>query len=80
VTDRYAAHLLRALAAGERIGIDVPIDGHEANRATCERILTETKAGFVIAVERCGQTADGRYLNMRGADISRAYGKARCSL
>ncbi len=70
VTDHYAAHLLRARAGESTPVIEVPIEDHKASRAACQRILRETGAGLVIAIERCGRTRDGRYLNMRGEDIS----------
>jgi len=70
VTDGYAAHLLRALVGEATPVIEVAIQDHEASRAACLRVLHETSAGLVIAVERCGQTRDGSYLNMGGEDIS----------
>jgi len=70
VTDRYAGHLLRALAGESAPVLEVQIDDHEMSQAACRRVLEETKAGFVIAIERCGQTRDGRYLNMHSGDIS----------
>jgi hypothetical protein len=70
VTDRYAAPLMNALAHPAALVIEVPIIDQEASKALCRRIIDESHVGLAVAIERCGQTSDGRYLNMHGVDIS----------
>jgi hypothetical protein len=50
--------------------IEFPITGAAESRAIAERIIAEWQPTAVIAVERCGRTASGRYLNMGEGDIT----------
>jgi hypothetical protein len=50
--------------------IEFPITGAEESRARAEQIVAEWQPTAVVAIERCGRTAAGRYLNMREGDIT----------
>ncbi len=70
VTDRYTAPLLRTFASpGQRV-VDFPITNEIESEAFASHLLQETHPCLLIAVERCGLTRQGIYLNCRGADIS----------
>lgn len=50
--------------------IEFPITGAAESRAIAARIIAEWQPAAVVAIERCGRTAAGRYLNMREGDIT----------
>lgn len=70
VTDRYTAPFLEATKHPGAQVCSVEIADHEASALACQRILDEFRPGLLVAIERCGATQDGRYLNMLGNDIS----------
>ncbi|HEY83326.1 MAG TPA: DUF4392 domain-containing protein [Dehalococcoidia bacterium] len=72
VTDRYAAPLLTldGWHRGRERLIEFPIAGHEQSQHFAHNLLAEIKPALIIAIERCGFTAERRYLNMKGKDIS----------
>jgi D-glutamate cyclase-like protein len=47
-----------------------PLLDAAASDAYAADLVARRQPSLVVAVERCGRTADGRYLNMRGADIT----------
>ena len=74
VTDRYGAFLFKDLAGAEDV-VEFPITDAEASERFAQDLLARLRPSVVISIERCGPTADGRYLNMRGADISQYTAK-----
>jgi hypothetical protein len=70
VTDRYTAPLLRAMTADGDAVIDFPIMDAPRSEAFALDLLKKYQPASLIAIERCGRTADGQYLNMSGKDIS----------
>jgi hypothetical protein len=54
---------------------EIPILDWEATRPLAAAALAELRPALVVAVERPGVAADGRYYNMRGRDISDALAK-----
>jgi hypothetical protein len=54
---------------------EIPILDWEATRPPIAAALAELRPDLVVAVERPGVAADGRYYNMRGRDISDALAK-----
>jgi hypothetical protein len=70
VTDQYTAPLLAPLAPPEQAVHVWPIEDAEASRRRAQELLERAQPVAVVAVERCGLTRTGRYLNMRGVDIS----------
>lgn len=47
-----------------------PIMDAAASRRRVAELATAWQPSLVVAIERCGRTGDGRYLNMRGDDIT----------
>ena len=47
-----------------------PIMDAAASRQRVAELAAAWQPSLVVAIERCGRTADGRYLNMRGDDIT----------
>ncbi len=70
VTDVHAAPLMKAVLGSKARVVDFPIAGSEASRRAAADLLSEVAPSVVIAIERCGLTEDGAYLNMHGKDIS----------
>lgn len=70
VSDRYTAPLLTIDGFRKHEVIEFPIAGHDASRKIARNILFEIGPDVVISIERCGMTAGGKHLNMRGRDIS----------
>lgn len=82
VSDGHAASVLagldetRALSPeaflagdGGECVIDFPVLPRGESDALCKRLVDAWKPTAVVAVERCGRTADSTYRNMRGEDI-----------
>ena len=70
VTDRYGLPFIEAELTDGTAVVDFPIVGPDESKAFARELLAETKPVAVIAVERCGVTADARYLNMSGRDLT----------
>jgi hypothetical protein len=68
-SDRHATPFLEALAPDSEV-LDFPITGAAESQVIADDILARVKPTVVVAVERCGVTASGRYLNSSGGDIS----------
>ena len=69
VTDRYSGFLYQGLPdTGELV--EFPITDTEASKQYAQELQSRLQPSVVIATERCGLTATGRYLNMYGIDIS----------
>ncbi|MDB5075491.1 MAG: hypothetical protein JWO42_1670 [Chloroflexi bacterium] len=69
VSDRYAIPILRQVAPGIDLEELAICERAESDRAV-GALLARIQPTLVISVERCGETARGRYLNMYGVDIS----------
>ena len=70
VTDLYSASVLRGLAPAGSEVIEFPVAGDAESREHAKSVLAAVAPTILIAIERCGLTAEGSYLNMRGADVS----------
>ncbi len=70
VTDRYCVPLMRALGGSSAEVVDFPIADDETSRKFASDLLAQLSPSLLIAIERCGLTKDGTYLNMRSMDIS----------
>ncbi|MBI4202764.1 MAG: DUF4392 domain-containing protein [Chloroflexi bacterium] len=69
VTDRYSAFLFEGIISPEAL-VDFPITDVQSSQRFAQDVLARFRASVVISTERCGLTATGRYLNMRGVDIT----------
>ncbi len=70
VSDGYTAPLLTALSAGQANVIEFPLADDASSRQYASQLLSTYHPALLIAIERCGLTGAGTYLNMRGRDIS----------
>lgn len=75
LTDAYTAPLLDGLLGREGEVLEFPILDHQASWSHAEHLLSSLQPSLTIAIERCGLTEEGVYLNMRGADVSSYHAK-----
>ena len=69
VTDKYSAFLFGGLVPADSV-VEFPVTDVEASEQFADDLLARLQPSVVISIERCGATAGGEYLNMRGVDIS----------
>jgi hypothetical protein len=69
VTDRYALPFFSPDTIGPGSVIEFPITGMAASRAFAQKLIDDKQPSLIIATERSGAAANGRYLNMHGRDI-----------
>lgn len=70
VTDQYTMPLLTFNGWQKDSVIRFPITGHEESQTFAQNLLEKIKPAVTISIERCGFTAQQKYLNMRGKDIT----------
>ena len=71
LTDRYAADIMRDIGGDYSRVIEFPIaDEMDSRKFAYETLDDELSINVLIAIERCGFTAEGKYRNMRGRDIT----------
>jgi hypothetical protein len=75
VSDRFTAPLLTFLTASDANIIDFPITDTANSLQHARQVLAHWQPALLIAIERCGRTRAGTYLNMRGQDISATTAK-----
>jgi hypothetical protein len=69
VTDPVSAALMKGLTGPEQV-LTFPVVDEAASRTHARELLDRHRPALLISIERCGRTAAGRYLNMRGLDVS----------
>ena len=69
VTDRVSDALLTELTAPDQV-LSFPIVDEAESRRHAREMLRRHRPALLVSVERCGRSKDGRYLNMRGLDVS----------
>jgi hypothetical protein len=69
VTDPVSEPLMRALTAPGQV-VPFPVADDAASVRHAREIIQRYAPALLISIERCGRTAGGRYLNMRGLDVS----------
>ena len=69
VTDRTSETLMQELTAPEQV-VSFPVTDELGSVRFAKELLDRHRPALLIAIERCGRTAAGRYLNMRGLDVS----------
>ncbi len=74
VTDRLTTPVFDGIVAAEDV-VDFPFADSEASEAFAVDLLERLQPSVAIAIERCGFTGPGRYLNMRGQDTSEHHAK-----
>ncbi len=70
LTDRVGRQALDAIRGPETTLIEVPVAGPETTLPLARPILDAWRPVLLVSIERCGLTRSGRYLTMRGADIT----------
>ncbi len=70
VTDRYCLPLFDNGVQKDLELIEFPITGEAESQEIARSLLDEIRPALSISVERCGQTRQGCYRNMRSVDIS----------
>ena len=69
VTDRVSDTLMRGLTASDQV-VSFPVTDEITSARHAREVLDRHRPALIISIERCGRTRDGRYLNMRGLDVS----------
>lgn len=70
ITDERSSALMRGLAPSADEVLEFPITDADTSDRRARELLDAWHPALMVATERCGRTADGRYLNARGFDIS----------
>ncbi len=70
ITDRHTAPMLQAWLGSRNAVVDFPITDIPASRQRARELVRELQPALLIAIERCGRTANNLYLNMLSQDIS----------
>jgi hypothetical protein len=69
VTDRVSEAMMKELTGPELV-VTFPVADQATSRRHAQALLARYAPTLLISIERCGRTKDGRYLNMRGLDVS----------
>jgi len=69
VVDFYSFHLFIDIIESEKV-IIFPICSDEESDVYAKKLIKKFSPSVLISVERCGATADKKYQNMKGMDIS----------
>ena len=69
VTDKPAAGMMRALTGSDCVLLFPNLDSDESQHHA-SRLIRDYQPSLLIAIERCGRTQDGTYLNMADHDVS----------
>ena len=69
VTDRVSETVMKELTGPDQV-LTFPVGDEATSRRHAEALLARHAPGLLISIERCGRTKEGRYLNMRGRDVS----------
>ena len=70
VTDKYASVIMDQTGGDYSGVVEFPIGADEFSRQFAAGLLYDFDPSVLIAIERCGLTAEGKYRNMRGRDIT----------
>ena len=74
VSDKWCTFAFEGVAGAEDY-VEFPITDFKESEEFAKQLLEDRAPSIVIAVERCGVTREGRYLNIRRWDISAFTGK-----
>jgi hypothetical protein len=69
VTDRLCHEVFQKMKIPFPV-FDFPITGLSQSEKIGEDLITQLDPSVIVSIERCGRARDGRYYNMKGADIS----------
>lgn len=74
VTDAVCAPMMERAAEGRHVHV-IPLGEGDNVKQTAKTILDKVKPGLLIAIERCGPDAEGRFLQFSGTDITKFTGR-----
>ena len=69
VTDEPAAGMMRALNGSDRV-LPFPILDSDKSQQHASQLIRDYQPSLLIAIERCGRTKDGTYLNMADREVT----------
>ena len=69
VTDRVSDTLMKELTDPGLV-LSFPVADEATSVRHARELLERYRPALLVSIERCGRTKDGRYLNMRGLDVS----------
>ena len=78
VSDKLSIPMLEAWAGVEASIVEFPIETEPTSTLFARDLLEKLNPGLLLSIERCGRTAEGSYLNMRGLDITEYTAKIDC--
>ena len=70
VSDKLSIPMLQAWGGVEARIVEFPIEMDSTSTLFARDLLEKLNPGLLLSIERCGRTAEGSYLNMRGLDIT----------
>lgn len=70
LTDHYGLSVMERIKSQNSEILEFPITDEEESQECAKTILKDVNPSVLIAIERCGFTADKKYRNMRGRDIT----------
>lgn len=74
VTDEVCAPMMERLTGGRALHV-IPLGDGPAVVAAAQSILDAARPGLLVAIERCGPDAEGRFLQFSGTDITQYTGR-----
>ena len=69
VTDEPAASMMRALTDSDRVLLFPTVDSDKSQQHASQ-LIRDYQPSLLIAIERCGRTKDGTYLNMADREVT----------
>jgi hypothetical protein len=69
VTDEPAAGMMRALTGSDRVLLFPTVDSDKSQHHASQ-LIRDYQPSLLIAIERCGRTKDGTYLNMADREVT----------
>ncbi|MCX5733707.1 MAG: DUF4392 domain-containing protein [candidate division NC10 bacterium] len=69
VTDEPAAGMMRALTGSDRVLLFPTVDSDKSQQHASQ-LIRDYQPSLLIAIERCGRTKDGTYLNMADREVT----------
>ena len=70
VTDRFTEPVMGPMVGDKARIVDFPIVGHDESKKIAADLMREIDPSVLIAIERCGLTAEGDYLNFKRFSIA----------
>lgn len=75
VTDEISLRVMQGLTGDHGSVVTFPVCDAQASERYSRKLLDRLRPSLLVSIERCGPNRDGKYLNMRGQDISQYTAK-----